>query len=78
MRLIHITPMQTLEQWMKDNGHDDRSFGALVGRDRSQIFRIRRGDSRPSDELKATIAEKTGGAVPVETWFRPIEQAKVA
>lgn len=61
---------------MDANGHDDVKFGALVGRDRSQIYRIRKGHSRPSDELKAAIADKTSGAVPVETWFQPpAEQA---
>lgn len=54
---------------MDANGHDDKTFGALVGRDRSQIYRIRNGQSRPSDELKAVIADKTGGGVPVEEWF---------
>jgi len=59
----------TLQEWMDANGHDDKTFGALVGRDRSQIFRIRKGDSRPSDELKMEIARKTEGAVPLEAWF---------
>lgn len=60
----------TLEQWMADNNLDDKSFGLLVGRDRSQIYRIRKGKSRPSDDLKQTIAEKTGGAVPLTAWFQ--------
>ena len=63
---------------MADNGHDDNSFGALVGRDRSQIYRIRKGRSRPSDDLKATIAQTTGGAVPLETWFTPPVQDRAA
>ena len=67
----------TLDDWMKANGHDDKSFGALVGRDRSQIYRIRNRASRPSDDLKQKIAEVTGGAIPIETWFSqpPTEQA---
>lgn len=63
---------------MADNGHDDNSFGALVGRDRSQIYRIRKGQSRPSDELKASIAEKTEGGVPLEVWFAPAHQERAA
>ena len=59
---------------MEANGHDDVSLGKLVERDRSQIYRIRKGLSRPSDPLKLKIAEVTGGAVPLETWF-PQERA---
>ena len=60
------------------NGLDDKSFGKLVGRNRSQIYRIRNGQSRPSDELKALIAKKTKGAVPVESWFPALPKARAA
>jgi hypothetical protein len=70
--------MATLHEWMDANGHDDKSFGALVGRDRSQIYRIRNGTSRPSDDLKVIIAEKTAGAVPVDVWFGDNSQAVAA
>lgn len=59
----------TLQEWMDEHGHDDVKFGELVGRDRSQIYRIRKGLSRPSDDLKLVIAEKTDGAVPPAAWF---------
>jgi hypothetical protein len=67
-----------LQAWMDANGHDDNAFGALVGRDRSQIYRIRKGLSRPSDELKVTIAEKTAGAVPIDEWFDAVAQDEAA
>lgn len=63
---------------MAANGHDDNTFGALVGRDRSQIYRIRKGTSRPSDELKALIAQKTGGEVPPAVWFEGLGQDQAA
>lgn len=64
---------------MAAHDHDDVSFGALVGRDRSQIYRIRNGGSRPSDALKVKISEVTKGAVPPEAWFRDVpEQAAAA
>ena len=50
-------------------GLDDEAFAALVGRDRSQISRVRRGKSRPSDDLKAEIVRATGNQVPLESWF---------
>lgn len=56
---------------MDANGHDDKSFGQLVERDRSQIYRIRNQTSRPSDDLKASIALVTKGEVPIEVWFAP-------
>jgi hypothetical protein len=68
----------TLQEWMEANGHDDVKFGQLVGRNRSQIYRIRNGLSRPSDHLKLVIADKTGGAVPIEAWFAAPAKAKAA
>lgn len=68
----------TLEQWMKENHHDDATFGDLVGRDRSQISRIRRGKSTPPDDLKILIAEKTAGAIPVTAWFPALPETRVA
>lgn len=63
---------------MTANGQDDKSFAKLVGRNRSQIYRIRKGHSQPSDELKVTIAKKTNGAVPLEVWFPKIPQRRAA
>lgn len=63
---------------MDANEQDDKTFGLLVGRDRSQIYRIRNGTSRPSDELKAIIADKTAGEVPVDVWFNGAPKAQAA
>jgi transcriptional regulator with XRE-family HTH domain len=48
---------------------DDAEFAAKVGCDRSTIYRIRKGETRPTDALKIEIARETKGAVLPNDYF---------
>lgn len=52
-----------LGRWMIANQQDDETFAKLVGSDRTNVSRIRRGKQRPSWDLAAKIHEATKGAV---------------
>lgn len=48
---------------------DDLAFAAKVGCDRSTIYRIRKGETRPSPSLMVEIAKVTKGAVLPNDYF---------
>jgi transcriptional regulator with XRE-family HTH domain len=53
----------------------DAEFAAKVGCDRSTIYRIRNGHTRPTDDLKAAIARETKGAVLPNDYFDGLPEA---
>lgn len=58
-----------LTAWMDLAGIDDADLASKVGCDRSTIYRIRKGETRPSDALKIAIARETKGAVLPNDYF---------
>lgn len=67
-----------LADYLKQADLDDAAFGALVGRDRSTIFRIRQGTHKPSPELMEKIAKETGGKVRPDDYFDDLPEAEAA
>jgi DNA-binding transcriptional regulator YdaS (Cro superfamily) len=52
-----------LGEYLKLAAIRDDAFAALIGRDRSTVNRIRRGEIKPDWDTVARIQEATGGAV---------------
>lgn len=46
----------------------DAEFAALIGKDRSLVNRLRRGDVRPTLEVAAKIEAVTENEVPMQAW----------
>ena len=71
-------PSMKLADYLKQEDLDDAAFGALVGRDRSTIFRIRQGTHKPSPELMEKIARETAGLVQPNDYFDGLPDAEAA
>lgn len=54
---------------MQRHGIGDAEFATLIGKDRSIVNRIRRGEMRPTLEVAADIEAKTNGEVPMQAWI---------
>lgn len=52
--------MTALDGWMTKNGWDDAKLAESIGRDRSQVSRIRRGLSGTTKEVALKLEEITG------------------
>jgi transcriptional regulator with XRE-family HTH domain len=67
--------MADLAQWMEENGYDDDDLVADLSKrakiklDRSQVSRIRRGKSRPSEKTARGLEKIT--AIPWHEFFPP-------
>lgn len=59
------TPLQT---YMQRHGIGDAEFALLIGKDRSVVNRLRRGDVRPTLDVAGLIEAKTSGEVPMQAW----------
>lgn len=59
------TPLAT---YMEQKNIGDAEFAALIGKDRSLVNRLRRGDVRPTLEVAARIEDVTDGDVPMQAW----------
>lgn len=53
---------------MEQKNIGDAEFAALIGKDRSLVNRLRRGDVRPTLEVAARIEDVTDGDVPMQAW----------
>ena len=60
-----------LAKYLSDVKLTYTEFGAQVGADRTQIWRLVKGLRGPSVELAVSIERATKGAVPVESWASP-------
>jgi len=60
------TPLAT---YMRSERLNDADFAALIGKDRSLVNRIRRGEVRPTLDVAAQIESLTNGAVPMQAWI---------
>lgn len=52
-----------LSEWLSTNGVSDTEFAGRIGRDRTTVFRIKRGEVEPNRETREAIIRETGGAV---------------
>lgn len=66
-----------LAAYMERNKIGDADFAALIGKDRSLVNRLRRGEVRPTLDVAAEIEAKTGGEIPMQAWIGegPLQQA---
>jgi hypothetical protein len=46
----------------------DADFAVLIGKDRSLVNRLRRGEVRPTLDVAADIEAKTKGEIPMQAW----------
>lgn len=60
---------------MEQKGISDAEFALLIGKDRSLVNRLRRGDVRPTLDVAAKIEEVTEGQIPMQAWVEPGEAA---
>lgn len=56
----------------------DAEFAALIGKDRSLVNRLRRGDVRPTLDVAAKIEAVTDNEVPMQAWVDDVPQADAA
>lgn len=61
---MHFPVMTMLDKFMKRSEWTDQRLADLVGRDRTTISRIRRGEAQPSLEVALKIEQITNGKVP--------------
>lgn len=52
-----------LTAYLEEHDLSDADFGALIGKDRTTVSRIRRGVLMPTPELMRVIMDVTAGAV---------------
>ncbi len=57
-----------LAAYMERHKISDADFAAKIGKDRSVVNRIRRGDVRPTLDVAAQIEAITEGEVPMQAW----------
>lgn len=57
-----------LAHYMERHGLGDAEMAMLIGKDRSVVNRIRRGDVRPTLDVAAQIEASTNGEVPMQAW----------
>ena len=60
--------MTPLDACMREEDFNDKQRAALVGRGRSTITKLRRGQARPSWELANEIAKISKGKVPPDAY----------
>lgn len=57
---MHIMGMTKLAEWMSREGLDDASLAPKLNISRSQVCRIRLGQSRPSPGVAISLSEISG------------------
>lgn len=58
---MHIVRMTRLKQWMEANGKDDAAVAEAVGVvSRSQVNRLKNGQSKPSFDSASALERLTG------------------
>jgi transcriptional regulator with XRE-family HTH domain len=68
--MVHIHGMTNLAQWMRQSGVKDRAVADYIGRDRSIVSRIRRGELMPTLTIAVALERLTGGDVPASSWIK--------
>lgn len=66
-------PKTTLEKWMREHGKDDATVAAAVEISRTQVNRLKRGESKPSYDSASALERLTG--IPAGELFSQPQQA---
>lgn len=81
MRILHpvrpprdVPALPLVQKWMSENGYNQSSFAAEIGVTAGSVNRWCNGVSRPDEDQKVAIEDKTG--VPRDAWLMPDELAK--
>lgn len=61
-------PRNPFATWLTSCGKTPEQVAKLLGVSVSSVYNARNGYFKPGRDLAVTIAEVTGGAVPVEVW----------
>lgn len=67
-----------LARHMAENEISDADFAELIDKDRTLVNRLRRGKVRPTLDMALAIERVTGGAVPMQAWALPPDDAEAA
>lgn len=71
---MHILSMTTLKRWMEENGKTDADVAAAVGVvSRSQVNRLKNGESKPSFDSASALEQLTG--IPAGKLFQAAGEA---
>ena len=57
-----------LADYMDRHQIGDADFAARIGKERSVVNRLRRGNVRPTLDVAAQIEKETNGEVPMQAW----------
>lgn len=57
-----------LDAYLRDANLSDSDFGALIGRDRTMVNKLRNGVLRPTLEVAGLIETHSAGRVPMQSW----------
>ena len=71
VEVIHIDRMTPLASFMGKANLTDAELARRVGRERSTITKLRRGQAKPSLDLAVKIAALSEGAVPPTAYPAP-------
>ena len=63
-----LTP---LADYLKRHSLTDAEFASRIGKDRSLVNRIKRGEVRPTLDVAAQIESETAGEIPMQSWIDP-------
>lgn len=64
-----------LAAYMERKQISDAEFALLIGKDRSLVNRLRRGEVRPTLDVAADIEAKTDGEIPMQAWVAADDDA---
>jgi transcriptional regulator with XRE-family HTH domain len=65
---MHNADMK-LQAYLAEHRLDDLQFATVIGRDRSTVYRLRTGRTRPDWQTIAAIVEATKGAVTADDFM---------
>ena len=68
VHLMHLRVMK-LEEWMHENKVSDADLAGRVGRDRTIISKLRKGQIKPSLEVLVAVTRITEGQVTVNDFM---------
>jgi hypothetical protein len=60
----------SLDEWMKEDGLDDGRVGEMVGKDRTTVYRVRIGKTKPSFDFIDAMVTASGGKVQPNSFFK--------
>jgi transcriptional regulator with XRE-family HTH domain len=58
-----------LSDYLRQSELTDEAFGELIGRDRSSVYRLKNGQTKPTADVLQAIVHATEGAVTPNDFF---------